>query len=206
MFELIRAGGWLMVPIIGCSILALAITVERFINLRRRKVLPPGLLASIWETLKSGNMTAEKLRAIKRESPLGSILAAGLNNSKSGREIMKESMEEEAGNVVHQLERFLNALGIIAAITPLMGLLGTVVGMIHVFAEIMQVGTGNANVLAGGISQALVTTAAGLLIAIPALVVYRILQRHIDSLMLTMEQEATKLVEMVHGNRHVQVD
>lgn len=206
MFELIRAGGWLMVPIIGCSILALAITVERFINLRRRKVLPPGLLASIWETLKSGNMTAEKLRAIKRESPLGSILAAGLNNSKSGREIMKESMEEEAGNVVHQLERFLNALGIIAAITPLMGLLGTVVGMIHVFAEIMQVGTGNANVLAGGISQALVTTAAGLLIAIPALVVYRMLQRHIDSLMLTMEQEATKLVEMVHGNRHVQVD
>lgn len=203
MFELIEAGGWLMVPIIGCSILALAIVVERLISLRPSRVVPPGLLAHVWELMRSGEMTPERMSAIRQESPLGTIVVAGLNSSAQGRELMKESIEEAATTVVHELERFLNALGTIASITPLLGLLGTVIGMIKVFSEIMISGTGNASVLAGGISEALITTAAGLSIAIPALVLYRYLQRRVDTLVLQMEQEAIKLVEMVHGERDV---
>ncbi|MBS99749.1 MAG: MotA/TolQ/ExbB proton channel family protein [Oceanospirillaceae bacterium] len=203
MFELIQAGGWLMVPILGCSILALAIVIERFITLRDSRVVPKGLLAQVWELVRGGEMTPERMRAIKQESPLGSIIVAGLNSSGHGREVMKESIQEAATLVVHELERFLNSLGTVAAITPLLGLLGTVIGMIKVFTEIMIQGTGNANVLAGGISEALITTAAGLSVAIPALVLHRYFQRKVDTLVLTMEQEAIKLVEMVHGERDV---
>jgi biopolymer transport protein ExbB len=202
-FELIQAGGWLMVPILGCSILALAIVIERFITLRDSRVVPKGLLAQVWELVRGGEMTPERMRAIKQESPLGSIIVAGLNSSGHGREVMKESIQEAATLVVHELERFLNSLGTVAAITPLLGLLGTVIGMIKVFTEIMIQGTGNANVLAGGISEALITTAAGLSVAIPALVLHRYFQRKVDTLVLTMEQEAIKLVEMVHGERDV---
>lgn len=203
MFELIRAGGWLMVPIIGCSILALAIITERLITLRDSRVAPKGLLAQVWELVRSGEMTPERMRVIKTESPLGSIVVAGLNSSAHGREVMKESIQEAATVVVHELERFLNSLGTIAAITPLLGLLGTVIGMIKVFTEIMIQGTGNANVLAGGISEALITTAAGLSVAIPTLVLHRYFQRKVDSLVLAMEQESIKLVEIVHGERDV---
>jgi len=202
-FELIRAGGWLMVPIIACSILALAIVIERLLTLRRSRVVPRGLLAQVWELVRNGQMTPERLQVLKQESPLGSIIVAGLNNSRHGREIMKESIQEAASVVVHELERFLNSLGTIAAIAPLLGLLGTVIGMIKVFTEIMMQGTGNANVLAGGISEALITTAAGLSVAIPALVLHRYFQRKVDSLVLTMEQESVKLVEMIHGERDV---
>lgn len=205
MFELIQAGGWLMVPLIGCSILALAIVIERLVALRPSRVVPPGLLAHVWELVRSGEMTPERMGVIKQESPLGSIVVAGLNSAANGREVMKESIQEAATAVVHELERFLNPLGTIAAITPLIGLLGTVIGMIKVFTEIMIQGTGNANVLAGGISEALITTAAGLSIAIPALVAHRYFQRQVDTLILTMEQEAIKLVEMVHGERDVDV-
>ncbi|MBV1789201.1 MotA/TolQ/ExbB proton channel family protein [Marinobacterium sp. D7] len=203
MFELIRAGGWLMVPIIGCSILALAIVTERFITLRDSRVVPKGLLAQVWELVRSGEMTPERMRSIKHESPLGAIVVAGLNSSAHGREVMKESIQEAATLVVHELERFLNSLGTIAAIAPLLGLLGTVIGMIKVFTEIMMQGTGNANVLAGGISEALITTAAGLSVAIPTLVLHRYFQRKVDTLVLTMEQESIKLVEIVHGERDV---
>ncbi|KEA61996.1 MotA/TolQ/ExbB proton channel family protein [Marinobacterium lacunae] len=203
MFELIQAGGWLMVPIIGSSILALAIITERFITLRYSRVVPRGLLAQVWELVRSGEMTPERMRIIKQESPLGLIVVAGLNSSSHGREVMKESIQEAATVVVHELERFLNSLGTIAAITPLLGLLGTVIGMIKVFTEIMIQGTGNANVLAGGISEALITTAAGLSVAIPTLVLHRYFQRKVDTLVLTMEQESIKLVEIVHGERDV---
>ena len=131
---------------------------------------------------------------------------AGLNNASHGRDIMKESIQEAAGQVVHDLERFLNPLGTIAAITPLLGLLGTVIGMIKVFTEIMIQGTGNASVLAGGISEALITTAAGLTIAIPALIFHRYFQRRIDSLVITMEQETVKLIEVMHGERDIDVE
>lgn len=205
MFELIVAGGWLMLPILACSIAAMAICLERLMVLRPVKVTPPGLLARVWEMTSQGSLDADQLRAIRQESPLGRIIVAGLNNSSHGREIMKESIQEEASHVVHDLERFLNPLGTIAAITPLLGLLGTVIGMIKVFTEIMIQGTGNAGVLAGGISEALITTAAGLSVAIPALVMHRYFQRRIDSLVLTMEQESIKLVEAIHGDREVDI-
>src|SRR5690554_5358745 len=162
-----------MLPILACSIAAMAICLERLMVLRPVKVTPPGLLARVWEMTSQGSLDADQLRAIRQESPLGRIIVAGLNNSSHGREIMKESIQEEASHVVHDLERFLNPLGTIAAITPLLGLLGTVIGMIKVFAEIQLAGVGNADNLAGGISEALITTAAGLSVAIPALICHR---------------------------------
>lgn len=206
MFELLQSGGWLMIPIVMSSIIALAICIERFWALRPSRVSPPGLLAEVWALIKQRNITAERLRDLKNGSPLGAILVAGLNNASHGREIMKESIQEAAGQVVHDLERFLNPLGTIAAITPLLGLLGTVIGMIKVFTEIMVQGTGNANVLAGGISEALITTAAGLTIAIPALIFHRYFQRRIDSLVVTMEQETVKLIEVMHSERDIDVE
>ncbi len=205
MFEIIVAGGWLMLPIVACSIVALAICGNRLLVLRPRLITPPGLMAQVWELTQSGQLTAERLGSIRSASPLGRIIAAGINNSRHGRDIMKESIQEEASHVVHDLERFLNPLGTIAAITPLLGLLGTVIGMIKVFMEIMIQGTGNASILAGGISEALITTAAGLAVAIPALVMHRYFQRRIDDLVLTMEQESIKLVEAIHGDREVDI-
>jgi len=204
-FELIVAGGWLMLPIVACSVVALAICLERLMVLQPRKVTPSGLLAQVWEMTRSGTLSPEHMSVIRQESPLGRIIVAGMNNSRHGREIMKESIQEEASHVVHDLERFLNPLGTIAAITPLLGLLGTVIGMIKVFTEIMIQGTGNAGVLADGISEALITTAAGLSVAIPALVMHRYFQRRVDSLVLTMEQESIKLVEAIHGDREVDI-
>lgn len=201
MFELIKSGGWLMLPIIACSIAAMAISFERLWFLKTDRVIPQGLLSEVWELIRSGEMTPERLRSISEGSPLGSVIVAGVRNARYGREIMKDSIEESASHVIHELERYLNPLGTIAAITPLLGLLGTVIGMIKVFTAIMIQGTGNANVLAGGISEALITTAAGLSIAIPALVMHRYFQRRIDTLVLTMEQEAVKLVEVLHGER-----
>ncbi|EDO25635.1 predicted protein [Nematostella vectensis] len=151
-------------------------------------------------------MSAEKMKEVRKSSPLGRIIVAGLSNARHGREIMKESIQETASQVIHEMERFLTALGTIAAITPLLGLLGTVIGMIKVFTEIMAQGTGNASVLAGGISEALITTAAGLAVAIPTLIFHRHFQRKIDSLVVEMEQQAVKLVEMVHGEREVEQD
>jgi biopolymer transport protein ExbB len=144
-------------------------------------------------------MNAGRLRTLRASSPLGSILAAGLSNAHLGREAMKSSIEEAASHVVHDLERYLNTLGTIAAVTPLLGLLGTVVGMIKVFTEIMAQGTGNASVLAGGISEALITTAAGLSVAIPALIMHRYFVGKINSIVVTLEQETIKLVDALHN-------
>lgn len=198
MLELVSAGGWLMIVIIGCSVVAIAICIERFIVLNRRRIAPPHLLATVWKQLKSGQMNADGLKTLRESSPLGRILAAGLANSHHGRDVMKESIEEAAGHVVHELERYLNTLGTIAAVAPLLGLLGTVVGMIRVFAEIMAQGTGNASALAGGISQALITTAAGLCVAIPALVMHRYFNGRIDAIVVDLEQQTIKLVDALH--------
>ncbi len=203
MLELIQSGGWLMLPIIGCSVLAMAICLERLWTLRAGRVAPKGLLAETWVLVKKGQLDAAQMQRIKSSSALGRILVAGLNNASHGREVMKESIEEAASHVVHDLERFLNPLGTVAAITPLLGLLGTVIGMIKVFTEIMVQGTGNANILAGGISEALITTASGLAVAIPALIFHRYFQRRIDTLVVTMEQESIKLIEAMHGKRDV---
>jgi biopolymer transport protein ExbB len=141
------------------------------------------------------------LLELRNSSPLGLLLATGLANSQHGREIMKDSIDEAANQIIHELERFISILGTIAAITPLIGLLGTVIGMIKVFTAIMIEGTGNAGVLAGGISEALITTAAGLSVAIPALICNRFFERRIDSLVVVMEDQAIKLVDAVHGDR-----
>ncbi|MCH8498887.1 MAG: MotA/TolQ/ExbB proton channel family protein [Marinobacter sp.] len=206
MFELLKAGGIIMVPIIACSILALAIVLERFWSLRASRVAPQTTLNELWKWIKKKELNARKLKALQASSPAGRILAAGLMNAKHGREIMKESIEEEASQVVHDLERFLNPLGTIAVITPLLGLLGTVIGMIKVFAEIQLAGVGNAAALAGGISEALMTTAAGLSVAIPALICHRFFLRRVDELVVSMEQEAIKLVEVVHGDREIDIE
>lgn len=206
MFELLKAGGILMVPIVACSVLALAIILERFWSLRPSRVAPPQTVNELWRSIKKKDLNSKKLKALQASSPLGQVLAGGLMNAKHGREIMKESIEQEASQVIHQLERFLNPLGTIATITPLLGLLGTVVGMIKVFAEIQLAGVGNAGNLAGGISEALMTTAAGLSVAIPALIAHRYFIRRVDELVVNMEQEAIKLVEVVHGDREIDVE
>ena len=205
MFELVTSGGWLMLPIIICSILAVAICVERFLALNPSKIAPKLLLGQVWGWLKNNQLDANKLRELKSSSPLGRVLAAGLSNSMHGRDVMKESIQEAAAHVIHDLEQFLDTLGTISAIAPLLGLLGTVIGMIKVFTAIMLEGTGNAGVLAGGISEALITTAAGLSVAIPALVMHRYFLRRIDTIVITLEQETIKLVDALHGDRKVDV-
>lgn len=201
MFELVQAGGWLMVPILLCSVIAAAICVERFWTLRTAQIVPRNLLAQVWDWIKNNDMDNRKLRELRLGSPLGQILAAGITNHRRGREQMKEAIEEVANHVVHEMERYLNTLGTVAAIAPLLGLLGTVIGMIKVFTSIKLEGTGNAAVLAGGISEALITTAAGLTVAIPSLFFYRFFQRRVDELVISMEQEALKLVEVLNSDR-----
>jgi len=205
-FELLKAGGILMVPIIACSVLALAIVLERFWSLRAARVAPEQTINELWRWIKKKELNGRKLKTLQGSSPLGRILAGGLINAKHGRDIMKESIEHEASQVIHELERFLNPLGTIATIAPLLGLLGTVIGMIKVFAEIQLAGVGNAGNLAGGISEALITTASGLSVAIPALICHRYFIRRVDELVVNMEQEAIKLVEVVHGDREINVE
>ena len=204
MLELVTAGGWLMVFILLSSVVAAAICIERLYTLNPKKIAPPHLLASVWKQLKAGEMDANRLRILRQSSPLGRILAAGLGNAYHGRDVMKESIEEAASHVIHELERYLNTLGTIAAVAPLLGLLGTVVGMIKVFAEIMAQGTGNASALAGGISEALITTAAGLSVAIPALVMHRYLTGRIDGIVVELEQETIKLVDALHSEENTE--
>ncbi|MDX1432504.1 MAG: MotA/TolQ/ExbB proton channel family protein [Gammaproteobacteria bacterium] len=199
MLELVKAGGWLMVPILLCSVIAMAIIVERFWTLQRKRITPANLVVQVWQWAKSGNLSEERLRALRNSSPLGRILAAGLANRNSSREMMKENIEDVGRHVVHDLDRYLNTLGTIASITPLLGLLGTVIGMIKVFAVITTQGVGDPGVLAGGISEALITTAAGLTVAIPTLMFHRYFRGHVDELVVTMEQEALKMVEAMHG-------
>ncbi|EPJ47934.1 MAG: motA/TolQ/ExbB proton channel family protein [Osedax symbiont Rs1] len=200
MLEVLLSGGWLMVPIVICSVLSLAISLERAISLRTCNVTPTDLMSSVWLWVKSDQMTTERMQEMKSSSPLGAIIIAGLNSASLSRERMQESIQEAAAIVVHDLERNLTALGTIAAITPLLGLLGTVIGMIKVFTAIMLEGSGDTSVLAGGISEALITTAAGMCVAIPTLIFHRYFHRKIDSLVIEMEQQAVRLVDSIHGD------
>lgn len=201
MLELIKAGGWLMVPILICSVVAMAIIAERFWTLQRSRVVPRHLVAHIWHQIKNNQMDAAQVRQLREHSPLGRVLAAGLVNMHQRREVMMESIEDVGRHEAHGLERFLNTLGTVAAITPLLGLLGTVIGMIKVFSTITSQGVGNATALAGGISEALITTAAGLTVAIPALIAYRYFRGLVDQYVIAMEQDALKLVEVILGQR-----
>jgi biopolymer transport protein ExbB len=180
---------------------ATAIVCERLWTLNRRAVTPRHLMEHIRVMLERREIDPVKVQAIRDSSPLGRILAAGLSNSHHGREIMKDAIEESGRHVVHELERYLNSLGTIAAITPLLGLLGTVIGMIKVFAAITAFGVGDPTILAGGISEALITTASGLSIGIPALMFYRYFKGRVYALTVDMEQEAIRLVEVLHGER-----
>jgi len=199
--EHLQAGGLLMIPIVFCSILALAIIVERAIALRKTRVVPPGLLPETWRRVKAGRMDDNGLRELRQHSPLGRVLGAGLANAAHSREVMAEAIEDVGRHEAHRLERFLNTLGTIAAITPLLGLLGTVIGMIKVFTVISLQGLGDTPAMAGGISEALITTAAGLSVAIPTLMAYRYFRGRVDELVIEIEQEALKLVEVLQGQR-----
>lgn len=190
-----------MLPIILCSIISISIIAERFWSLRREKVLPKHLVATIWNAIKQDSLSAADIESLSKESALGKILSAGLVNRNESRERIKEGIEERGREVVHDLERFLNTLGTIASISPLLGLLGTVVGMISVFAAITQHGVGDPAALAGGISQAMITTAAGLTVAIISLVFYRYFRRKVDGIVVIMEREAIKMVDVLHNNR-----
>ena len=201
MLELVQAGGWLMLPIIACSVVALAIIAERIWSLRVNRVLPKNLVAQVWRWEKINQLNDQHLQELQAGSPLGCILSSGIMNRNQERDVMKESIEDTGRHVVHELERYLNSLGTIAAITPLLGLLGTVIGMIKVFATITTQGVGNPGALAGGISEALITTAAGLSVAIPTLMFYRYFRGRVRMLVIRMEQEALRMVEVMHGQR-----
>jgi len=204
-FEIVRSGGWLMLPIILCSIIAIAIIIERFWTLSPARIAPRNALAEVWGKIKHNQLDVTQLRELRMSSPLGQILAAGLVNAKAGRSVMIESIELAASHVVHDMERYLGTLGTIASISPLLGLLGTVFGMIQVFQETVNVGNGNISVLAGGIAVALITTAAGLCVAIPSLFFHRMFLRKVEALVVELERESIKLVDALHSNRAVEV-
>ena len=201
MLELMRAGGWLMWPILACSVVAMAIILERLWSLRRRRVMPPGLMAQVWQWQRDQALTPERIQALAQGSPLGRLLSAGLVNRNHSREVMKEAINDVGRQVVANLERYLNTLGTIASVSPLLGLLGTVFGMIDIFTVIIDAGVGNPGVLAGGISEALLTTAAGLTVAIPSLMFHRYFNGRVNQFALAMEEEALNLVEVIKGER-----
>lgn len=198
---MIKAGGLLMWPIMLCSVISMAIIAERFWSLQKKRIVPKNLVVQVWQWQKVGHLNAKRVHDLRLGSPLGRILAAGLVNRHREREVMKESIEEVGRHVAHELERFLNTLGTIASISPLLGLLGTVIGMIKVFAVITSHGVGDPSILAEGISEALVTTAAGLSVAIPTLMFYRYFRGRVNEYVINMEQEALKLVEVMCGMR-----
>lgn len=201
MLELMHAGGWLMWPIVLCSVIAMAVVIERAWILRRRRIMPENLVTRIWQLHRQDQLTEKRIEEIRDGSPLGRMLAAGLVNRNHSREVMKEAIGDSGRHVVSEMERYLTTLGTIASVTPLLGLLGTVFGMIDIFGVIMNAGTGNAAVLAGGISKALVTTAAGLSVGIPTLMLHRYFDSRVGKLAIDMEEQALRLVEVMKGER-----
>ena len=200
MWSLIQAAGWPIWPLLAASVIALALIFERLYSLRQSVVAPPGLVDQVLAEFRQTGATPELLAKTARRAPLGRLLAAGLANVKSPRPVMKEAIEEVGRVVIHELERFLTTLGTIAAMAPLMGLFGTVVGMIEIFGS-QSSGGSNPIQLAHGISIALYNTAFGLVVAIPAMIFYRHFRAKVDELVVEMEQQATKLVDVAHGDR-----
>jgi biopolymer transport protein ExbB len=200
-FELIKNGGWMMFPIILSSIVAMAIIGERLWSLQRKKIIPADLMAHILQLHRDNKLDDAAIRRIKVSSPLGRILAAGLLNRKYGREMMKISIEEVGRQVAHELERYLNTLGSIASITPLLGLLGTVDGIIRVFSDLAIGGMGDPAILSNGISEALICTASGLTVAIPSLFFHRYFERLVDDHVVHMEENALRLIDIMQGDR-----
>lgn len=200
MFSIIQAAGWPIWFLLLASIIAVALIIERLITLRRPLILPPDLLPQVIIELRKGNINDKRINELQNHSPLGRVLAAGLKNTGSTREIMREAVEEVGRAETHQLERYLTTLGTIASVSPLMGLFGTIVGMIEIFGSQSPQGS-DPHLLAHGISVALYNTGFGLLIAIPSLIFWRHFRALVDSFVLDMEQQAIKLVEIIHGQR-----
>ena len=200
MFSIILAAGWPIWPLLFASIIAVALIIERLVALRRSKVLPAGLLQRVVAEYRQGAVNEAMLNNLEAQSPLGRVLAAGLRNVGSSREIMRESIEEVGGAVAHELERYLTTLGTIASISPLMGLFGTIVGMIEIFGSQSPSGS-NPMQLAHGISVALYNTGFGLLIAIPGMIFWRHFRALVNGYVIEMQQQAVRLVEVLHGER-----
>jgi biopolymer transport protein ExbB len=199
MFEIVKAGGIMMGPLILASIIAAAIFLERLWTLQSQRVLPAELTEKVWHWVEQRQIQDKHITALQHNSPLGKILAAGLANLHRDRKVIRESIEDTGRHVVHELDRFIGALGTIASLSPLMGLLGTVLGMIRTFNAITTEGIGDPAVVASGIAEALITTAAGLTVAIPALIGYKFLRGKVDGLVVQMEKEAIKLVEAIES-------
>ncbi len=201
MWDILKAAGWPIYPLLLASIIAVALIIERLLVLRKSKVIPDHVLSEVLSLYKGRGMNPETIEKIENSSPLGRVLAAGLRNDKSSRYVMKEAIEEAGSVVTHDLERFLNGLGTIASIAPLMGLFGTVVGMIEIFGSQAPTGGANPQALAHGISVALYNTGFGLVIAIPAMIFYRHFRARVEGFVVEMEQAATKLLDVAHGDR-----
>jgi biopolymer transport protein ExbB len=195
MWEIVRAGGPFMWPILLCSVIAVAIIAERLWTLQERRVMPPELTRRVWQLVENGQVNEKVIAALQDNSPLGKILATGLSNRHRPREVMMERLEDAGRHVVHELERFLNTLGTIAAVSPLLGLLGTVTGIIKAFNALSAGGIGDPRALSGGISEALITTAAGLCVAIPALIAFRYLRGRVDAHVVQMEKDVVRFAD-----------
>ena len=200
MFAIIQAAGWPIYFLLAVSIIAVALIIERFMILRKQKIVPGGLLEKVLAAYQKQGVSEDMLENLSQDSPLGQVLASGLRNYKSSRYVMKDAIEEAGSAVAHELERFLTTLGTIATISPLMGLFGTVVGMIEIFNSQSPTGS-NPQELAHGISVALYNTAFGLVIAIPAMIFFRHFRGRVEGFVVEMEQQAAKLVDVVHGER-----
>ena len=198
MWEIVRAGGPFMWPIILCSIIAAGILFERLWTLQRKRVLPAELIKRVTDLTDKNQVTPKVIEALEKNSPLGRVLAAALANRDRGREIMMERVEDTGRHVIHELERFLNTLGTIASISPLLGLLGTVTGIISAFNAVMLGGLGDPRMLAGGISEALITTAGGLAVAIPSFIAYRYLRGKVERIVIEMEKIAVTFADSLN--------
>jgi biopolymer transport protein ExbB len=201
MWELVKAGGYVMWPIILCSIAAAAIIVERLWTLQESRVIPKELTNKVLQWIETRQLNDKMIHALEQNSPLGKVIAVGLANRHRSRDILVERVVDTGRHVVHELERFIGMLGTIASISPLLGLLGTVTGIIRAFNDITVQGSGDPRILSGGIAQALITTAAGLVVAIPALVGYRYLRGRVEVLVVQMEKEAMRLVDVLESQK-----
>lgn len=204
MWELVQAGGYFMWPIILCSVAAVGILLERLWTLQRKRVLPEELIKKVSQLAEAGQVNAKVIEALEKNSPLGRVMAAALANRDRGREIMMERVQDTGRHVVHELERFLNTLGTIASISPLLGLLGTVTGIIRAFNAVMLGGMGDPRMLAGGISEALITTAGGLAVAIPSFIAYRYLRGKVERIVIDMEKIAVTFADSLGAESRVE--
>jgi biopolymer transport protein ExbB len=201
LFAIIQAAGWPIWPLLAASVIAVALIIERAVSLRSSKIIPPSLLEQVLAVYQRQGVNEDILDKLAKDSPLGEVLAAGLRNHKSSRYVMKDAVEEAGRTVAHELERFLTTLGTIATAAPLLGLFGTVIGMIEIFGSQSPTGGTNPQQLAHGISIALYNTAFGIGIAIPALIFYRHYRNKVEGFVVDMEQQAAKLIDIVHGER-----